>query len=74
MLWHYILCAQAAALGVEEIHTFVLGDEPDVTSTDRDPRSKVENAKLIALPWYSQLYLYLFLVVQWVDVRCRGLF
>ncbi|KIM42021.1 hypothetical protein M413DRAFT_445205 [Hebeloma cylindrosporum] len=64
--------ALAAALGVEEIHTLVLGDEPDVTGPD--PRSKVENVDLIALPWPSQLYMYLFLVVRWIDLRYRGLF
>jgi hypothetical protein len=57
---------------VEEIHTLVLGDEPDVTGPD--PRSKVENVNLIALPWYSQLYMYLFLLARWIDLRYRGLF
>ena len=70
MMWCYV--PQAAALGVEEIHTLVLGNEPDVTGPD--PRSKVKDVNFIALPWSSQLYIYLFLVVQWIDLRYRGLF
>lgn len=50
----------------------MLGDEPDVTGPD--PRSKVKDVNLIALPWPSQLYIYLFLMVQWIDQRYRGLF
>ena len=66
-MWCYV--PQAAALGVEEIHTLVLGNEGGP-----DPRSKVKDVNFIALPWSSQLYIYLFLVVQWIDLRYRGLF
>jgi hypothetical protein len=65
MMWRYV--PQASALGVDEIHTLVLGDEPDVTGPD--PRSKVKDVNFIALPWFSQLYIYLYLVVQWIDQR-----